>query len=76
MGDGELQEGSVWEAFMHCTHQKLDNIIAIIDRNRLQISGGTEDVMALDDLHRKWESFGWHVINLIKQFVKRVFFMF
>ena len=53
LGDGELQEGSCWEAFMQAGHRKLDNLIAIIDRNRLQIDGCTENVMALDDLYSK-----------------------
>lgn len=61
MGDGELQEGSVWEAFMQAPHRKLDNIIAIIDRNRLQIDGNTEQVMGLDPLDKKLEAFGWEV---------------
>lgn len=64
MGDGELQEGSVWEAFMHCTHQKLDNIIAIIDRNRLQIDGCTENVKSLDPLDAKLKAFNWDVIEI------------
>ena len=64
MGDGELAEGSVWEGEMSGANYRLDNLCAIIDRNRLQISGSTEDVMALDDLHRKWDSFGWHVIDV------------
>ena len=64
MGDGELAEGSVWEGAMSGANSRLDNLCAIIDRNRLQISGSTEDVMALDDLHRKWDSFGWHVIDV------------
>lgn len=64
MGDGELAEGSVWEGVMSGANYRLDNLCAIIDRNRLQISGSTEDVMALDDLHRKWDSFGWHVIDV------------
>ena len=64
MGDGELAEGSVWEGAMSGANYRLDNLCAIIDRNRLQISGSTEDVMALDDLHRKWDSFGWHVISV------------
>ena len=53
MGDGELQEGSCWEAFMQCAHRKLNNLIIIIDRNRLQIDGCTEDVMSLDNLAAK-----------------------
>ena len=61
MGDGELAEGSIWEAAMATAHYKLDNLIAIIDRNELQISGATEDVMRLEPLANKWESFGWEV---------------
>lgn len=64
MGDGELAEGSIWEASMAASHYKLDNLCAVVDRNRLQISGGTEEVMALDDLHAKFRSFGWHVIDV------------
>ena len=64
MGDGELAEGSVWEGAMSGANYRLDNLCAIIDRNRLQISGSTEVVMALVDLHRKWDSFGWHVIDV------------
>ncbi|WP_141501836.1 transketolase [Paenibacillus luteus] len=61
MGDGEQAEGSVWEAAMAGAHYKLDNLIGFVDRNRLQISGNTEDVMGIDPLDRKWEAFGWHV---------------
>jgi transketolase len=61
MGDGELAEGSVWEAAMAASHYKLDNLIAIVDRNHLQISGSTEDVMGLEPLRERWESFGWQV---------------
>lgn len=61
MGDGEQAEGSVWEAAMAAAHYRLDNLIAIIDRNRLQISGSTEDVMGLESLSDKWTSFGWEV---------------
>ena len=60
-GDGELQEGSVWEAAMSAAHHKLDNLTAIVDRNRLQIDGKTENVMKLEPLEEKWRSFGWHV---------------
>lgn len=63
MGDGELGEGSVWEGAMSGGHYKLDNLCALIDRNRLQISGSTEDVMAQDDQESRWKSFGWHVIQ-------------
>lgn len=62
-GDGELAEGSNWEGFMSGAMYKLDNLCCIIDRNRLQISGSTEDVMALEDLKAKVSSFGWHVIS-------------
>ncbi|WP_162012225.1 transketolase [Streptococcus sp. S784/96/1] len=64
MGDGELAEGSVWEAAMAGANYKLDNLTAIIDRNRLQITGSTENVMALDNLHDKWTAFGWHVVDV------------
>mgnify|MGYP001165845762 CR=1 FL=1 len=64
MGDGELAEGSVWEGAMAASHYKLDNLCAVVDRNRLQISGGTEEVMAHDDLHERFRSFGWHVIDV------------
>ena len=64
MGDGELQEGSNWEAFMEASHRGLDNLIAIIDRNGLQIDGATEDVMALGDVAEKIRSFGWKVIEI------------
>lgn len=61
MGDGELAEGSVWEAAMAGAHYGLDNLFAIIDRNGLQISGPTEEVMAHGDLAAKWRAFGWEV---------------
>ncbi len=64
MGDGELAEGSVWEGAMAAAHYKLDNLCAVVDRNRLQISGGTEEVMAHDDLHERFGSFGWVVIDV------------
>lgn len=64
MGDGELAEGSVWEGAMAASHYKLDNLCAVVDRNRLQISGNTEDVMAHDDLHERFGAFGWHVIDV------------
>lgn len=61
MGDGEQAEGSVWEAAMAGAHHGLDNLCAIVDRNGLQISGPTEDVMALESLADKWRAFGWDV---------------
>ncbi|UOX72806.1 transketolase [Enterocloster bolteae] len=64
MGDGELAEGSVWEAVMAGHQYRLDNLCAVIDRNRLQISGNTEAVMGHDDLHERFKSFGWNVIDV------------
>ncbi|MEK3884774.1 transketolase [Paenibacillus sp. PL2-23] len=64
MGDGEQAEGSVWEAAMAGAHYKLDNLVGIIDRNRLQISGTTEEVMGLEPLEEKWAAFGWHVVSI------------
>ena len=63
MGDGELAEGSVWEGAMAAGHFKLDNLCAVVDRNGLQISGTTEDVMSHEPLRARFESFGWHVID-------------
>lgn len=60
-GDGELDEGNIWEAAMFAGKYKLGNLIGFIDRNNIQIDGSTEDVMPLEDLRGKWESFGWHV---------------
>lgn len=64
LGDGELAEGSVWEAAISASHFKLDNLTAIIDYNKLQISGETKNVMSHDPLREKWESFGWNVIDV------------
>lgn len=64
MGDGEQAEGSIMEAAMTANHYKLSNLIAIIDRNRLQISGYTEQVMQLDCLKQKWTAFGWKVLEV------------
>ncbi len=63
LGDGELAEGSVWEGAMAAGHYKLDNLCAVVDRNRLQISGNTEDVMADDDLDARFRAFGWNSIH-------------
>lgn len=62
MGDGELQEGSVWEAAMSASHYRLDNLCVIVDRNKLQIDGSTSDVMEIEPLADKWRSFGWKVL--------------
>ena len=64
MGDGEQGEGSIYEAAMAARQYKLGNLVAIIDRNRLQISGNTEDVMGLGDIRARWEAFGWEVTDM------------
>lgn len=64
LGDGELQEGSCWEGFMQAAHRNLDNLIAIVDRNKLQIDGCTEDVMALNNVAEKIQAFGWEVVEI------------
>lgn len=64
LGDGEMQEGSVWEALMQAAHRHLNNLTAIIDRNRLQIDGNTECVMSLDNLPDKLKSFNWNVLEI------------
>ncbi|MBD7910806.1 MULTISPECIES: transketolase [Clostridium] len=63
LGDGELQEGLVWEAAMCAAHYKLDNLVAIVDYNGLQIDGKNEEVMSISPLDEKWKSFGWKVIK-------------
>ena len=64
IGDGELAEGSVWEGAMAGGHYALDNLTALVDRNRLQISGCTEDVMAQDSQEQRWAAFGWNVLSV------------
>ena len=63
-GDGELQEGQIWEAAMFAAHQKVDNLISAIDCNNRQIDGDVEDVLALGDLRAKFEAFGWMVMEM------------
>lgn len=63
LGDGELQEGQVWEAIMTAAHYKLDNVCAVVDYNGLQIDGNVENVMGIAPLEDKWRSFNWHVIE-------------
>ena len=63
MGDGEQGEGSIYEAAMSASHYHLDNLVAIIDRNRLQISGRTEDIMSIEPMRQRWEAFGWDVFE-------------
>jgi transketolase len=64
MGDGETQEGSIWEAAMFASHHKLDNLVGIVDRNMIQIDGFTEDILALEPYRAKWEAFGWAVVAI------------
>lgn len=64
MGDGELQEGQIWEAAMFAPHNRVDNLIAIVDYNGQQIDGSTENVLSLGDLRAKWEAFGWEVLEM------------
>lgn len=63
-GDGEMEEGSVWEAVTAGGHYKLDNLTAFVDRNRLQISGTTEEVMTQDKQEERWAAFGWNVLSI------------
>jgi transketolase len=64
MGDGEIQEGQIWEAAMTAAHYKIDNICGVVDKNGLQIDGPVEKVMGIEPIHDKWASFGWHVIDI------------
>lgn len=64
LGDGECNEGQVWEAAMAAAHFKLDNLVATVDRNQQQIDGWTRDVMELEPFDKKWQAFGWHTIEV------------
>ena len=64
MGDGEIQEGQVWEAAMTSAHYNLDNLCAVIDNNGLQIDGPVDEVMRISPIHGKWDAFGWHTIEI------------
>ncbi len=64
MGDGEIQEGQIWEAAMTAAHYNIDNICAVVDNNELQIDGPVEEVMGIQPVHDKWEAFGWHAISI------------
>ncbi|MEM2866458.1 MAG: transketolase [Candidatus Hadarchaeales archaeon] len=64
MGDGELDEGQVWEAAMFAAHQRLDNLVGIVDRNRIQLDGFTEEIVGLEPLAEKWRAFGWNVVEV------------
>jgi transketolase len=63
-GDGELEEGQIWEAMMYAAAKKVDNLIATVDVNGQQIDGSTEDVLSLGDLNAKWQAFGWEVLSM------------
>lgn len=63
-GDGEIQEGQIWEAAMYAAHNKIDNIISAIDYNHKQIDGDISDVLDLGDIHAKWQAFGWDVMDM------------
>ncbi len=75
-GDGELDEGNIWEAMMYAGKIKLNNLIMIVDRNNIQIDGFTEDVMPLEPLRAKFEAFNWHVLEVdahnIRAFVDKI----
>ena len=64
IGDGELQEGQIWEAAMTAAHYRLDNVTAFIDNNGLQIDGANKEVMNVEPIEEKWKAFGWHTINI------------
>ena len=64
MGDGENQEGSIWEAAMSASNYKLNNLIGIVDKNNIQQCGFTDEIMSLGSLVEKWESFGWFVLEI------------
>lgn len=75
-GDGELNEGAIWEAAMTAAHYRLDNLCAICDRNFLMIDGNTEEVMGLEPLADKWRAFGWHVIEIDGHDVDQISFAY
>jgi transketolase len=64
MGDGEQQEGQIWEAAMYAAHHKVDNLIGIVDYNGQQIDGSTDEVMSLKNLQAKWDAFGWQTLSM------------
>ena len=73
LGDGECNEGSVWEAAMAASHFKLNNLIAIVDRNKFQQTGKNKDIMDLGDLGSKWKSFGWETIEVDGHNIKNLY---
>jgi transketolase len=64
LGDGEIQEGQIWEAAMFGSYHRVDNIVAIVDYNRIQLDGFVKDILDLEPLAEKWRSFGWHVLDI------------
>ncbi len=72
LGDGELQSGQNWEAAMFASHNGLNNLIAIVDRNRLQITGNTEDAVSLEPLPEKWKAFGWNVLIINGHSIRQI----
>lgn len=64
IGDGETHEGQIWEAAMSAAHHKLDNLVAVLDRNKLQIDGAVEDILSIEPIAKRWRAFGWHVIEI------------
>ncbi|RJO64628.1 MAG: transketolase [Candidatus Omnitrophota bacterium] len=72
LGDGEIQEGNIWEAAMAASHYKRDNLCAILDYNGFQIDGRIEDVMSLEPLVAKWQAFGWHTIEIDGHDMKQI----
>src|SRR5699024_12738171 len=64
MGDGEMQEGQVWEAAMSAASFKLGNLVGIVDNNKVTVDGHTDEMMKIDPLKEKWESFGWNVVEV------------
>ncbi len=76
LGDGECDEGQVWEAAMAAAHFKLDRLTAIVDRNGIQLDGWTKDIMNLEPLNEKWRAFGWHVIEVDGQDMSQLFSAF
>lgn len=73
LGDGELQEGNVWEAFMQAAHRNLNNLVAIVDRNRLQIDGNTECVKSLGNLSEKLKAFNWEVFEIDGHDIQQIY---
>ncbi len=64
LGDGEIQEGQIWEAAMYGSYHKIDNVVAIVDYNKIQLDGFVKDIMDVEPLAGKWRAFGWHTIEL------------